>query len=214
MQEMEKRLGVNVGKGKVDPEVLSIYTDIVAPAVLPKVARAILGAVFELDEEARNKVLEAMGKSCYEGFRDFVGAPPTGVDIETACRWLDDTVPHSRRFQRAGDTIHWEADVQGTYGGCMCMFVRLGIIEPTPELCICSTNHCRSAFEEMTGLAVEGEMVESLSTGAGSCVYRYHFKPTAYSSRTAGGETSPKIDKQRGWGDAVKRSKAKRAPRA
>ena len=46
MQEMEKRLGVRVGKGKVDPEVLSMYTDVVAPAVLPKVVRAILEAVF------------------------------------------------------------------------------------------------------------------------------------------------------------------------
>jgi hypothetical protein len=183
MKEMEEKLGIKVGKGKVDPEVLRIYTEVVAPEVLPKVVRAILEAVFKLDDESRNRVLEAMGKACYEGFRDFVGAPPTGVDIESACKWLDDTVPHSRRFQRAGDTIYWEADVKDTYGGCMCMLVRLGIIEPRPELCVCSTNHCKSAFEEMTGLVVEGEMVESLNTGAQNCVYRYHFRPTAYSSR-------------------------------
>lgn len=183
MQEMEDKLGVRVGKGQVDPEVLRVYSEVVAPAVLPKVVGAILKAVFELDEGARDRVLEAMGEACYRGFREYVGAPPTGVDIESACKWLNDTVPHDRRFQRAGDTIYWEADVQDTYGGCMCMFVRLGIIEPTPELCICSTNHCRHAFEEMTGLTVEGEMVESLSTGAPKCVYRYHFRPTAYSSR-------------------------------
>ena len=184
MQEMEKKLGVTVGKGEVDPEVLRVYTEVVAPVVLPTVVKAILKAVFELDEEARNKVLEAMGEACYKGFSQFVGSPPTGVDIETACQWLVDTVPHTRSFQRAGDTIYWEANVEETYGGCMCMFVRLGIIEPSPELCICSTNHCRAAFEEMTGLAVEGEMVESLNTGARTCVYRYHFKPTAYSSKS------------------------------
>ena len=186
MEELEEKLGVKVGKGKLDPEVLSVYTDVVAPAVLPKVVGAIMRAVFELDDQSRNRVLEAMGKACYEGMREFVGAPPTCIDIEDACQWLVDTVPHNRRFERAGDTVYWEADVQETYGGCMCMFVRLGILEPTPELCICSTNHCRAAFEEMTGRAVEGEMVESLNTGARSCVYRYHFQPTAYSSKKTG----------------------------
>ena len=85
MQEMEDKLGVRVGKGQVDPEVLRVYSEVVAPAVLPKVVGAILKAVFELDEGARDRVLEAMGEACYRGFREYVGAHPTGVDIESAC---------------------------------------------------------------------------------------------------------------------------------
>lgn len=192
---MQEKLGVKVSKGKVDDEVLRLYTETVGPAVLPKLVRGIMKGVFELDDEARNKVLEEMGKACYEGFKDFVGIPPTDMDIESACEWLDSTVPHRRRFQRAGDTLYWEADVKDTYGGCMCILVRLGIIEPRPELCICSTNYNKSALEEMTGRRVEGELVESLNSGARNCVYRYHFQPTAYSSKLG---VSAKKDSKRG----------------
>ena len=180
---MQEKLGVKVGKGKVNSEVLKLYTENVAPAMLPKLVRGIMKGVFELDEEARNKVFEEMGKACYEGFKEFVGTPPSDMDIESACKWLDSTVPHKRRFEIAGDTLYWEADVKETYGGCMCILVRLGIIEPRPELCVCSTNYNKTALEQMTGRHVEGELVESLNSGARSCVYRYHLKPTAYSSK-------------------------------
>jgi hypothetical protein len=181
---MDEKLGTKVGKGKVDSDVLKLYVETVGPAVLPQLVRGIMKGVFELDEEARNKVLEEMGKACYEGFKEFVGTPPTGMDIESACEWLDRTVPHKRRFQRAGDTLYWEADVKETYGGCMCILVRLGIIEPSPELCACSTNYNKRALEEMTDKTVEGELVESVNSGAQNCVYRYHFSPTAYSSKS------------------------------
>jgi len=181
---MQEKLGVKVGKGKVDAEVLKIYTETVGPSVLPRLVRGIMKGVFELDEESRNKVFEEMGKACYGGFKEFVGTPPTDMDIKSACEWLDSTVPHKRRFEIAGDTLYWDADVKKTYGGCMCILVRLGIIEPSPELCICSTNYNKTALEQMTGRKVEGELVESLNSGARSCVYRYHFQPTAYSSKS------------------------------
>jgi len=179
---MKEKLGTKVGKGKVDSEVLKLYVETVGPKVLPNLVRGIMKGVFALDEESRNKVLEEMGRACYEGFKEFVGTPPTGMNIEGACKWLDETVPHKRRFQIAGDTLYWEADVKDTYGGCMCILVRLGIVEPRPELCVCSTNYNRSALEEMTGKTVEGELVETLNSGARKCVYRYHFKPTQYNS--------------------------------
>ena len=185
MQEMEEKLGIQVGKGRVGPEVIKTFEEIVAPKVLPSVVRGIMKGVFKLDEEARNTVLEEMGRACYDGFKEFVGTPPTGLDIDTACEWLNSTVPHNRRFQRAGDTIYWDADIKDTYGGCMCILVRLCIIEPSPELCVCSTNYCRTAFEEMTGKSVEGEMVETLNSGSRNCVFRYHFQPTAYSSKSS-----------------------------
>jgi hypothetical protein len=103
--KMQKKLGAKVGKGKVDDDVINLYTETVAPAVLPKLVRGIMKGVFELDEEARNKVLEEMGKACYKGFEEFVGMPPADMDIESACKWLDSTVPHKRRFERAGDTL-------------------------------------------------------------------------------------------------------------
>jgi len=180
-----EKLGIKVGKGKVRPEVLKTYRETVAPKVLHTVVRGLMKGVFELDEKARNKVLEEMGRACYEGFEEFVGTPPRGVDIETACEWLNDSVPHNRRFQRAGDTIYWEADIEDTYGGCMCILVQLGIIKPRPELCVCSTNYCLRAFEKMTGKPVEGEMVETVSSGSRNCVFRYHFQPTPYSSKSS-----------------------------
>ncbi len=182
---MEDKLGVKVGKGKVGSEVLDMYRETVAPKMLQSVVKGVMRAVLDLPEEHRNRVLEEMGAACYQGFKEYVGEPPTGVDIEAACKWLDDTVPHDRRFQRAGDTVYWEANVQETYGGCMCFLVQLGVLEPNPALCICSTNHCKAALEEMTGSYVEGEMVESVSGGSPNCIYRYHFRPTRYSSRSS-----------------------------
>jgi hypothetical protein len=181
--DMEEKLGTKVGKGRVDSDVLKLYVETVGPKVLPNLVRGIMKGVFQLDEESRNKVLEEMGKACYEGFKEFVGTPPTGIDIKSACQWLDETVPHNRRFQKAGDTLYWEADVKDTYGGCMCILVRLGIIDPSAELCVCSANYNKRALEEMTGETVEGELVESVNSGARNCVYRYHFKPTNYNSR-------------------------------
>lgn len=180
---MNEKIGIKVGKGKVDADVLKLYTETVAPAVLPNLVRGIMKGVFGLDEKARNRVLEEMGRACYEGFRDFVGTPPTDMDIESACVWLDSTVPHKRLFKMAGDTLYWEADVKDTYGGCMCILVRLGIIEPRPELCICSTNYNKTALEQMTGRKVEGKLVDSLNSGAQSCKYRYRFKPASRGSK-------------------------------
>ncbi|HEY49919.1 MAG TPA: hypothetical protein G4O13_07730 [Dehalococcoidia bacterium] len=180
---MEEQLGRKLGKGKVSPEILNTYREEVAPKVLHTIVRGLIQGVMELDEESRNRVLEKMGYACYKGFEEFVGTPPTGVEIETACEWLNDTVPHNRRFEKAGDTIYWDADIEDTYGGCMCVLVRLGIVEPRPELCICATNYCKRAFEEMTGKPVEGEMVETVSSGSRNCIFRYHFQPTPYSSR-------------------------------
>jgi hypothetical protein len=57
MQEMEEKLGIKVGKGKVGPEILKTFEEIVAPRVLPSVVRGIMKGVFKLDEEARNTVL-------------------------------------------------------------------------------------------------------------------------------------------------------------
>lgn len=198
--KMGKKLGVKVGKGKVDAEVLKLYTETVGPAVLPGLVRGIMKGVFALDEEARNRVLEEMGKACYEGFREFVGTPPTDMDIDGACKWLDSTVPHRRRFEMAGDTLYWEADVKEAYGGCMCVLVRMGIIEPRPELCVCSANYNRTALEQMTGRQVEGELVESLNSGAKSCVYRYHFRPTAYRSKSGkeGAQKTRQTSRRRG----------------
>jgi len=198
---MVKKLRVKIGKGKVDAEVLKLYTETVAPAVLPNLVRGIMKGVFGLDEKARNRVLEEMGRACYEGFKDFVGTPPADMDIKSACEWLDSTVPHKRRFEMAGDTLYWEADVKDTYGGCMCILVRLGIIEPRPELCICSTNYNKTALEQMTGRKVKGELVESLNSGAQSCKYKYRFKPTSHSSKR---ETPTKKEQQK-TGKARKR---------
>ncbi len=180
---MKEIQGIKVGKGKVDDSVLKLYTETVCPAVLPNLVRGIMKGVFKLDEKARNKVLAEMGRACYEGFKDFVGTPGAGMDIESACQWLDSTVPHKRRFTMKGDTLDWEADVKATYGGCMCILVRLGIIDPAPELCVCSTNYNKTALEQMTGRQVKGELVESLNSGAPSCRYRYRFKPAPHSQK-------------------------------
>ncbi|MBE0479385.1 MAG: hypothetical protein IBX68_00225 [Dehalococcoidia bacterium] len=168
---------------RVGPEVFEYFEKTVGPKVLPSLVRGLMKGVFELDEVNRNTVLRHMGSACYEGFKEFLEPVTPGVDLDTAFEWLKRTVPHERRFHRAGDTVIWDGDMKATYGGCMCLLVRMGIIEPAPELCVCSAHHCKSALEELTGIQTEAELVETVNSGADDCIYRFHLKPSAYNSR-------------------------------
>lgn len=164
---------------KMTPEVFQFNKEVVAPKVLQSLMRGVMKAVFELDEEPRNKVLRAMGCACFEGHEEFVGTTPTGLDFDEAFKWLNNAVPHERCFSKEGDTIVWDGyGMKETYGGCMCVLVQLGIIETRPEICICSSHHCRSALEKLTGREMEAEFVESMNTGCHNCVYKFHLKPT------------------------------------
>jgi hypothetical protein len=168
----------------IDPQVLDYYRETVAPKVLLSLVRGLMEGVFELDEESRNKVLSRMGWHCFNGFKEFLPPMSTGLDLDSAFEWLNGSVPHQRRFEKAGDTIVWDGEMADVYGSCMCVLVRLGIIEPRPELCVCSAHHCKTALEEITGLQTEAELVESVNSGCRDCVYRFHLKPTAYSSKS------------------------------
>jgi len=53
MQEMEEKLGIKVGKGKVSEDVLKTFRETVAPKVLPSVVQGLMKGVFRLDEEER-----------------------------------------------------------------------------------------------------------------------------------------------------------------
>ena len=170
---------------KIAPEVIEAYRESIAPKVLLSLVRGIMKGVFELDEEARNRVLKEMAWACYDGFREFLEQPATTpMDIDSACEWLKKTVPHERCFHRTGDTVIWDEPMEDPYGGCMCPLVRLGLIEPRPELCVCSTLSQKRTLEELTGIPMEAELVESVNTGFRNCLFRFHLKPTVYSSKS------------------------------
>ena len=63
MEEMEEKLGIKVGKGKVDPEVLRVFEEMVAPVVLPRVVRGIMKGVFELDAIGAESLFKTLDMS-------------------------------------------------------------------------------------------------------------------------------------------------------
>jgi hypothetical protein len=187
---------------------------------LPGIMRGMLKGLFKLDNEHQDIVLKEMGIGCAQGIRevqiaDGIKWPPAGsTDAEGAGKFLDTLVPHKRSFEKAGDTIHWYANVKDTYGGCVCPLVVLGIVEPRPELCRCSTNWCKANLEYLTGRSMEGELVESVNTGSRNCCYRFHLKPTLYSTASA---KSSDADMKGGSGDGdtvQKKARRRNPPRA
>ena len=62
---------------------------------------------------------------------------------------------------------------------CQCPMVMLGMIEPFPELCICSAHVGASFIEAYTQKpAARAELIGSIHSGLPSCRYRVYLKPS------------------------------------
>ncbi len=150
-----------------------------------RIFRGVLQGIFKLDAEAREIVLKEMAKNCAEFCMEkFKLDDEKDMDIDTLISKMNMAGPERREIKRVGDTIFWEACVGDLGMGCACVLVHLGLVEPTPELCKCSTNWVKYIVEKTTGRQVEAELVDSVNTGAKHCHYRLHLAPSIYTSKT------------------------------
>ena len=154
---------------------------------LPRVIAANLKAVRELPTEYRNHVLKGMSEGCGPMAVAVCGIKPdmtreeyiehmTNLNPPLGPReidWIEDLVQVS---------YHPPKDDDG-YPVCQCPMVMLGMIEPFPELCICSANTGACFIEAYTQEPVDKvDLLGSIHSGEKTCRYRLHLKPSITST--------------------------------
>lgn len=148
--------------------------------------RGALEGIFKLDDTAREIVFKEMAKNCAEYCMQKWKLQAQGdMDIDTLISQMNMAGPERRNIRRVGDTIFWEACVSEYKVGCVCVLRLMGLLDPTPEICKCSTNWVKYIVEKATGRPVEAELVDSANTGSDNCHYRLHLAPSRYTSKAA-----------------------------
>jgi len=161
--------------------------DLIYKEWLPRVVAALLKAVRELPPEYRNNVLKEMSNACGPMAVAVCGIEPGMSRREYIKHMTNLKAPLGPR------SIKWIKDlVQVDYQPpkdkqgkpvCQCPMVLLGMIEPFPELCICSANVGASFIEAYTQEpAAKAELIGSIHSGLPSCQYRVHLKPSINST--------------------------------
>jgi hypothetical protein len=157
---------------------------------LPRIVAALLKGVKELPPEHRNNVLKEMSKACGPMAVGVCGIDPEMSRSEYIKHMTNLPPPLGPR------SIKWIKDiVQVDYKPpkdkrgrpvCQCPMVMLGMIEPFPELCICSANVGASFIEAYTlKPAAKAELIGSIHSGLPSCQYRVYLKPSIASTKRA-----------------------------
>ncbi len=155
---------------------------------LPRIVAALLKGVKELPPEHRNNVLKEMSLACGP-----MAVMVCGIDPEMS---RSEYIKHMTNLPPplGPRSIKWVKDiVQVDYKPpkdkkghpvCQCPMVMLGMIEPFPELCICSANVGASFIEAYTREpAAKAELIGSIHSGLPSCQYRVYLKPAIRSTK-------------------------------
>jgi hypothetical protein len=133
-----------------------------------------------LDQEAKVKLMQACGRSCYlRAFGVSGDAKPPREELDKYLKFLED---NGTEFVRDGDTVSftfsWGRDHQNPWGlmirdgYCMCPLVESGPPGLSPTFCYCSTGYVQETFERITGKPVRVKLLESLKSGGNDCVFR------------------------------------------
>ena len=148
------------------------------------VFRGALKGILKLDDRSKEVVFKEMAKACAQYCMGKWKLEAKGnMDIDTLISEMKVAGPERREIQRVGDTIFWEACVGDLGMGCLCILRLQGLLDPTPEICKCSTNWVKYIVESATGRHVEAELVDSPNTGTQHCHYRLHLAPSMYTSK-------------------------------
>ena len=155
---------------------------------LPRIVAALLKGVKELPPEHRNNVLKEMSSACGPMAVMVCGIDPKMSRSEYIKHMTNLPPPLGPR------SIKWIKDIVSVdykppkdkkgCPVCQCPMVMLGMIEPFPELCICSANVGASFIEAYTlKPAAKAELIGSIHSGLPSCQYRVYLKPSIASTK-------------------------------
>ncbi|RPI02782.1 MAG: hypothetical protein EHM72_03280 [Calditrichaeota bacterium] len=117
-----------------------------------------------VDEETRDKLLEAMGRSCaqeseshYIKFKNNV----EGLLAEMTGQWLEKAEYHSEK----NEIMLFSRET----GRCVCPFVKVG--ETATSFCSCSKGYQMQMFETVLEKPVEVVIMESVLRGSQRCSF-------------------------------------------
>jgi len=155
---------------------------------LPRIAAALIKGVKALPPQHRNNVLKEMSKACGPMAVMVCGIDP-GMSRSEYIKHMTNLPPPlgPRSIKWVKDLLEVEYKPPKDKRGrpvCQCPMVMLGMIEPFPELCICSANVGASFIEAYTQKpAARAELIGSIHSGLPSCQYRVYLKPPTASRK-------------------------------
>lgn len=137
--------------------------------------------VCNLDDESQATVMKEVGKRCRamaEGL--FQLDIKTGMDLAEFVGQLERSQFENLKLQLIDDsTVLWESSIEGS---CPCPLLHEGLIKPSRTLCMCTVYWIKYMFEKAVGKPIEVQLVQSVNTGARSCIFRINIKPPIYTS--------------------------------
>ena len=153
---------------------------------VPAMLAAVLQAVRELPPEHRDFVMMRMAKACGPLAVWALGIRPE-MTYDELVKHLTELEPPlgPRTIQRVGDVVHssyhCSKDEQGN-SICECPIIKLGIMEPFPELCSCGANMAAQYLEAIgMGPVAKTELTDSaLTTGSPFCRYVIYLKEAQF----------------------------------
>ncbi len=152
---------------------------------VPRMLAAVLQAARELPPEHRDFVMMRMAKACAPLAVWALGIRPE-MTYDELVKHLSELEPPlgPRTIQRVGDVVHsWyhcSTDEEGN-PICECPVIKMGIMEPFPELCSCGANMAAQYLETIGMPVAKTELTDSaLTTGAPCCRYVMYLKDAEF----------------------------------
>lgn len=150
-------------------------------AYVYELVKGAFEGVCNLDDESQATVMKEVGKRCRamsEGL--FQLDIKTGMDLAEFVGKLERSQFENLKLQLIDDsTVLWESSIEGS---CPCPLLHEGLIKPSRTLCMCTVYWIKYMFEKAVGKPIEVQLVQSVNTGARSCIFRINIKPPIYTS--------------------------------
>lgn len=171
--------------------------DVIYKEWLPRVVAGLIKAARELPAEHRDHVLQGMSDGCGPMACAVCGIKPEWSKEEYIKNMSELPPPLGpRTIDWVGDIIQVDYQIPTMNGQpiCQCPLVMLNMIEPFPELCICSANVGAYFIEAYTQQpTAKVELIGSPHSGLKTCQYRVHLKPALSSTPRGCNTESPNL---------------------
>jgi hypothetical protein len=160
---------------------------------LPRVMAGLLKGVTELPPEHREHVMMRMSRACGAMAVWALGIRPD-MTFDELVKHLSELEPPMgpRTIEKVGDVVHSSYHCSVDENGkpiCECPVVKLGMVEPFPELCSCGANMAAQYLETIgMGPIAKSELMGSASTtGEPFCKYVIYLKPSVFTTPASEG---------------------------
>ena len=154
---------------------------------LPRITGGLLQGVRELPPEHRDHVMMRMCGVCAPLAVWALGVR-SDMSFEEMAELLTNLEPPlgPRTIERVGNIVHSTYHCSVDQNGkpvCECPVVKLGMVEPFPELCSCGANMAAYYLESIGIPTAKSELMGSpLTTGEPFCQYVVHLKEPKFTT--------------------------------